>query len=169
MRSHIQFSSTKQAKKEFYCTKSSGVNHIIKSCFKFVSTDKIKNIVDNSLYIWFNNLPCYISKTVPDFLSKINFTPYYNQFAWEDFDYIIYSYYMVEYYNYSYNVMNDYVSHTSFLDIFPHKKNEKYFELVSKINQQIRDNIIWVPYNEEYKQDFPNACLTFQLNCNLPV
>jgi len=163
------FAKLFEKEKQFFCTTSSGVNHIIQSCFKYFPTEKIKNIVENSLYIWFNNLQCYISSSVPDFFLKINFNPNVNQFAWEDFDYVVYSYYMVEHQNFSYKILNDYVPHTSFLDIFPYEKNNKYYELVSKISEEDRKKIIWVPYNKDYISEFPNACLTFQLNCNSPM
>jgi len=160
----LHFAQQFEQKKYFLSTQTVNLDKFIISPSKFFLTKKIKNIIDQKLYIWFNNLPCYISSTIEDFFNTINFNPFEKQFVYEDFDYILYSYYMVEKQNFIYKIIQNIKPNVSLLESFPYINDEKYYSIISQISKEYRDDILWVPYNERFINEFSNACLCFHLN-----
>jgi hypothetical protein len=80
-----------------YGNKAVFVQQIIDSPNKFFSKDDVDVIrsVTNNLYFWFNDIPIYQKESFVEFMDYINYSDTYESIKWEDFDYIIYGYYLL--------------------------------------------------------------------------
>ena len=59
------------------------------------------SVLNQSLYLWFNNLPIYQSAMLPDFFEKTELLGNLKQLTYNDFDYYIFMYYLLFYQNFT--------------------------------------------------------------------
>lgn len=72
--------------------------NIVRSPLKFFNDEdinKLNDIIDNSLYFWFNDIPIYDKNKFTEFMEYINYKNIYKNIAHTDFDFIIYGYFLL--------------------------------------------------------------------------
>ncbi len=82
-----------------YYVDSPEIKKIVVSTEKFFKNDdwkiieqKLKNF---ELYFWFNDIPIYEKKLFQDFISYIDYNNNQDKIKWENFDFIMYAYYLL--------------------------------------------------------------------------
>jgi len=157
--------SNKYASKIFFCTSATSdiARDVIMSPVRFFDINDIQPLVSFLIrsfpYHWFNDIPIYQREDFYDFFEKLDMKNKIKYFNWYDFDYIIYSYFLILYKNFIFVALSgsDDIIKTSVMSFLEYQ--EKYRkEIFKSIFEEI--NPMWARYLEDYMD---NVFLLFHL------
>lgn len=83
---------------------------IVARSFSHFENHPRSNKIDLRLYSWLNQPCIYKCDTVEKFFETLGGTQDFNKFLWEDFDYLLYSYYLLLYENFKEYIMPDWIA-----------------------------------------------------------
>ncbi|MDR1826520.1 MAG: hypothetical protein LBQ49_02400 [Rickettsiales bacterium] len=103
------------------------IDNVKKSCRRFFAGHKDAGLLDNELYLWFNQPCIYKSSTLDEFFKVIDYKKNAANFKWEDFDYYIYMFYLMLYHGFGIEdieIESNYGIYESSLDYIYFKSNK---------------------------------------------
>lgn len=84
--------------------------HIVGQSFSHFKNHPNSNKIDLSLYSWLNQPCIYKCDTVKNFFDALGDIQNFNKFVWADFDYLLYTYYLLLYENFQEYIMPDWIA-----------------------------------------------------------
>ena len=80
-----------------YANRTKYGDGIVQSCYKFFNEEdkqKIKETTKDN-YFWFNEVPIYHKEKFLEFVNYIDYQNRYKELTWQNFDFVIYGYFLV--------------------------------------------------------------------------
>lgn len=90
-----------------YCSR---YPQIVEQSFSHFKNHPDSNKIDLRLYSWLNQPCIYKCDTVKNFFDALGGTQDFNKFVWGDFDYLLYTYYLLLYENFQEYILPDWIA-----------------------------------------------------------